>query len=389
MPARGRDDRGHYHLPILGGNLRMNWLPESLRGLRRDMLFLTLLAASVVFAIALPSRLPEWPGLVDWPTIAALTSLLLLTKAVETSGALHVAGHWLIDRTATRRIAALGLVAATALLSMLLTNDVSLFVMVPLTLSMCRIARMPATKLVIFEALAVNAGSMLTPIGNPQNLFLWQQWGNGFGSFVLAMLPLVALALGLLLVVTAFAFPATRLEVHDRGDEQVDHRMLIVAAVLYLPFIVLADMHMAGWALLGVFVVFLAFRPRIVTAIDWGLLLTFVLMFIDLKLLAGLQVIRDFIGGLGLDHPGHLYVTSALVSQVMSNVPATILLSEYSHDWRTLAWGVNAGGFGVVLGSLANLIALRLLGERKAWLAFHIWSIPFFIVVGLLGWALL
>jgi len=367
----------------------MTWLPESLRALRRDVLFLVLLAVLVVLAIAQPSRIPDWPALVDWPTIAALAGLLLLTKAVESSGALHVAGHWLIERTSTRRIAALGLVAATALLSMLLTNDVSLFVMVPLTLSMCRIARMPATRLVVFEALAVNAGSMLTPIGNPQNLFLWQQWNNGFGAFVWAMLPLVAITLALLLVVTALAFPAETLQVHEENEAQVDRSLLVVAAVLYVPFLVLADLHYAAWGLLGVLVVFLAFRRRIVAKIDWGLLLTFVLMFIDLRMLAGLDGVKHFLGGLGLHEPSHLYATGALASQVVSNVPAAILLAEYSKDWRTIAWGVNAGGFGFVLGSLANLIALRLLGERKAWATFHLWSLPFFVVIGLIGWALL
>ncbi|MDR6643069.1 di/tricarboxylate transporter [Luteibacter sp. 1214] len=367
----------------------MAWLPESLRNLRRDVLFLVLLAVAVVFAVAKPSHLKAWPGLVDWPTIATLTGLLVLTKAVENSGALNVAGRWLIDRTSTRRIAALGLIALTALLSMLLTNDVSLFVMVPLTLSMCRIARMPATRLVIFEALAVNAGSMLTPIGNPQNLFLWQQWNNGFGGFVWAMLPLVAIVLVLLLGLTAVAFPSTALEVHEDTDDRVDRGMLIVAAALYVPFLVLADLHHEIWALAGVLVVFLAYRRRIVAAIDWGLLLTFVLMFIDLRMLAGLEAIRSFIGGFGLDTPLHLYATGALASQVVSNVPAAILLAEYSHDWRTIAFGVNVGGFGFVLGSLANLIALRLLGERKAWGTFHLWSVPFFILVGLIGWALL
>lgn len=367
----------------------MAWLPESLRKLRRDALFLSLLAVAIVFAMAKPSRLPDWPGLVDWPTIAALTGLLVLTKAVERSGALNVAGRWLIERTATRRLAALALVAATALLSMLLTNDVSLFVMVPLTLSMCRIARMPATRLVIFEALAVNAGSMLTPIGNPQNLFLWQQWHNGFGEFILAMLPLVAIVLALLLGLTALVFPSEALHAHEQDDVPVDRGMLVVAALLYAPFLVLADLHHVGWALLGVLVVFLLFRRAIVAAIDWGLLLTFVLMFIDLRLLAGLDSVKGFVGGLGLDQPLHLYATGALASQLVSNVPATILLVAYSHDWRTIAFGVNVGGFGFVLGSLANLIALRLLGESKAWVGFHLWSLPFFVVAALAGWALL
>jgi len=363
----------------------MTWLPESLRQLRRDVLFLVLLAVAIVLAIALPSRVGGWPALVDWPTIAALAGLLVLTKGVERSGALDIAGRWLIDRTSTRRVAAIGLVAATALLSMLLTNDVALFVMVPLTLSMCRIARMPATRLVVFEALAVNAGSMLTPIGNPQNLFVWQQWNNGFGAFVWAMLPLAGIALVLLLALTAIAFPSTPLEVHERGEESVDRPMLVVAAALYIPFIVLTDLHEVAWALGGVLAVFLILRRRVVAAIDWGLLLTFVLMFIDLRLLAGLDAVKAFVGGLGLQQAGHLYATGALASQVVSNVPAAILLAEYSHDWRTIAFGVNVGGFGFMVGSLANLIALRLLGERKAYGTFHLWSVPFFVVMGLIG----
>jgi len=367
----------------------MTWLPDSLRHLRRDLLFLVLLGLAIVFAIALPGRLREWPGLVDWPTIGALTGLLVLTKGVESSGALDIAGRWLIDRTSTRRVAALGLVAATALLSMLLTNDVALFVMVPLTLSMCRIARMPATRLVVFEALAVNAGSMLTPIGNPQNLFLWQQWNNGFGAFVWTMLPLSGIALALLLALTAVAFPSSPLEVHERADDGVDRTMLLAAAVLYIPFILLADLRHVGLGLAGVLAVFLVLRRRVVASIDWGLLLTFVLMFIDLRLLAGLDAVRSFVAGLGLDQATHLYATGALASQAVSNVPAAILLAEYSHDWRVIAFGVNVGGFGLLLGSLANLIALRLLGERKAYGSFHLWSLPFFAVMGLVGWLLL
>ncbi|KJV29671.1 SLC13 family permease [Luteibacter yeojuensis] len=367
----------------------MTWLPESLRNLRRDVFFLVLLGVAILFAVAMPARIASWPSLVDWPTIAALAGLLILTKAVEQSGALAHAGRWLIDHTPTRRLAALGLVGATALLSMLLTNDVSLFVMVPLTLSMCRIARIPAMRLVIFEALAVNAGSMLTPIGNPQNLFLWQQWGIGFGGFVWQMLPVVAIAMALLLALTAVAFPGTPLEVHEHVDSGLDRAMLIVGAVLYIPFLFLADAHHAAWGLLGLFVAFALFRRKVLAAIDWGLLLTFVLMFIDLRMLAGLGIIRQWLGALDLHQPLHLFATGALASQVVSNVPAAILLAEYSHDWRTLAWAVNVGGFGFILGSLANLIALRLLGEKRAWGAFHAWSVPFFVVMAAIGALLL
>ena len=76
-------------------------------------------------------------------------------------------------------------------------------------------------------------------------------------------------------------------------------------------------------------------------------------------------------------------------SQVVSNVPATIALAEYSKDWRVIAYGVNVGGFGLMLGSLANLIALRLSGDRAAWLSFHVYAIPALIVGAALGHALL
>ncbi|TCV94018.1 YbiR family transporter [Luteibacter rhizovicinus] len=368
----------------------LRWVPESIRGLRHDYLFLALLAALVVLTAISPGKIAGYPGLVDWRTIATLTGLLILTKAVEMSGALHRIGSWLIERTATRRMTALVLVLVTAVLSMLVTNDVSLFVMVPLTLSMCRAARMPATKLVVFEALAVNAGSALTPIGNPQNLFIWQQWGNGFGSFVWSMAPLVAMLFAMLIVLTAVSFPATALKVHDHVDDHVfDRHLLTIAALLYLPFLVLADMHYTTLALAAVLVVFLVVRRDIVARIDWGLLIVFVLMFVDLRLLAGLPSVHDFIGGLGLADPKRLYVASALASQGISNVPAAIALAEYSQNWKVIAWGVSVGGFGFILGSLANLIALRLLGERRAWITFHLYSGPFFVVAAVLGYLLL
>ncbi len=167
-------------------------LGDVLRGLRTDTFFLILLAGLVVLSALAPGRIASDVTLVDWPTIAALTGLLLLTKGLELSGALHRLGHALIGFMATERAAALCLVLAAALLSTVLTNDVALFVVVPLTLGVCRITQLPATKLIVFEALAVNAGSALTPIGNPQNLFLWQLSKVSFGGFVWTMLPLVA-----------------------------------------------------------------------------------------------------------------------------------------------------------------------------------------------------
>jgi len=169
----------------------------------------------------------------------------------------------------------------------------------------------------------------------------------------------------------------------------LDRRLLAVSLSLYVPFLVLADMHHTLGALVAVMAVFLLLRRRVLAEIDWGLLVVFVLMFVDLRLLASLDTVRGFIAGLGLDRAPHLFFAGVGLSQFISNVPAAIALAEYSHDWKTIAWGVNVGGFGIGIGSLANLIALRLSGERGAWKVFHAWSMPFVLVAAAVGYLLL
>jgi di/tricarboxylate transporter len=363
-----------------------------LRSLRADTFLLILLAALVLLSISDPRQITRYPALVDWPTIAALTGLLVLTKGLEVSGAMHWLGRRLVGLMATERAAALWLVIAAALLSTVLTNDVALFVVVPLTLGVCRITHMPATRLIVFEALAVNAGSALTPIGNPQNIFLWQLSHVSFGEFVLHMLPLVALLMAVLLAVTAFSFSSRPMQIADDKNYppvRLDLPLLWISLALYLPFLVATDMHYAAWAVLAVLLIFMALRASVLAVLDWGLLLVFVLMFIDLRLLAGLGIVQAAMNGLGLEQPLNLYITSIAASQIVSNVPAAIALAEYSSNWRVIAYGVNVGGFGLMVGSLANLIALRMSGDRKAWLVFHAYSIPFLVIGFALGYALL
>ena len=377
-------------LPPLRRAAKTSALRALFDGLRKDTFFLILVAGLVLLSVIAPNPLASYPALVDWPTIGALTGLLALTKGLERSGAMGWLGHRLVRAMATERAAALCLVLASALLSTVLTNDVALFIVVPLTLGVCRITSMPATRLIVFEALAVNAGSALTPIGNPQNLFIWQLSKVSFGQFVLHMLPLVLLTMLILLAVTACAFGKRPIEVSDEARHApIDRRLLVVSLALYVPFLVATDMRHGGWAVLAVLLTLVVLRPRVLARLDWGLLLVFVLMFIDLRLVAGLGAVRHAMLGLGLDQARHLYLAGIAASQIVSNVPAAIALAEYSGDWRVLAYGVNVGGFGFMVGSLANLIALRMSGDRKAWLSFHAYSLPFLGVAAALGYVLL
>ena len=361
--------------------LRARVGPWLLRSLCKDPTLCILLIALGLLGALSPVPLGLYPTLVDWPTIAALAGLLVLTKGVEASGGLHRLGLWLTGWMATERRAALCLVTAAALLSMLLTNDVALFVVVPLTLGLGRITSLPMVRMVVFEALAVNAGSALTPIGNPQNLFLWQLSHTSFAAFTRHMAPLVGFVMALLLLLTALSFQGRALEKAPEGPaEALDRPLLGLSLLLYAPFLWLTDLHQALWALAAVAAAMLVLRPKVLRDIDWPLLLVFVLMFVDLRLLAGLPPIRGLVAHYDLLQPQTLFLMGVTASQFISNVPAVIALAEYSQDWQMLAYAVNVGGFGLAIGSLANIIALRMAGGRKAWLLFHAYSVPFLLV---------
>ncbi len=325
-------------------------------------------------------------GRVDWQTVATLAGLLMLTKALELSGCLMWLAHRIVHHVHSERGLAMLLVGFAAVLSMWLTNDVALFVVVPLMVSLRALTPLPFRRLVIVVALAVNAGSVATPLGNPQNLFLWQLSGVSFGRFVVTLGPLALVLMALLLVLTACVFRAKPLDLSgDTVALPVQRMHALIAAVLFAAFVLLADAHHPLPGLVGVAIMLLAVKRDAVLKIDWLLLLIFVLMFVVLRTAAALPVVHDTIANAQLDSPLRVYAAGAVLSQVISNVPAAILLSEFTHDWRALAFGVSVGGFGFAIGSLANLIAVRLAKEPRMWLPFHLVSIPFALVSAVLG----
>ncbi|WP_370653336.1 SLC13 family permease [Caballeronia sp. Lep1P3] len=359
------------------------------KAIAKEPVLAILVVAFVVVQIAHPRPVMSLPGLVDWQTVLTLAGLLILTKAIELSGFLMWAAHRLVHRIHGERGLALLLVGLAAGLSTVLTNDVALFAVVPLALSLNKLAPLPIKRLVIVIALAVNAGSILTPLGNPQNLFLWQASGVAFGAFVWALLPLCAALMALLLVLTVVLFHAAPLDLSgDAEEHRVDRVLCGVSVVAFAVFVALADAHHAGPALAALAAAFLLWRREVVFKIDWLLLLIFVLMFIVLRSAAALPSIHDAIARIGIHSPERAFAAGAVLSQGISNVPAAIVLAEFSKDWRALAFGVSVGGFGVAIGSLANLIAVRLSGEKGMWMRFHMISIPFLFAAMAIGWAL-
>jgi Na+/H+ antiporter NhaD/arsenite permease-like protein len=361
--------------------------------LREEWLLATLLAALPLLVAASPGALPVvlWHAiaLIHWETLAALAGLMVLSRVLEDSGYLYAAGRWLLARLHGERTLALVLVLFAAALSMVVTNDVALFIVVPLTLGLRSAARLPIGRLVIFEALAVNAGSALSPVGNPQNLYLWQTAGVGFFEFARAMAPLALGLLALLVAAIPLGFAGGRITVEERLPQPTCRRHLLwIALPLYPALLVCTEF---GWPLAAaaaIVTVFLVVAPAVLRNVDWALLAVFALMFVDLGLLAELHTLQR-LGHEPGAFAGDALAAGIVLSQIVSNVPAAIFLAQFTDDWIALAWGVSVGGFGLAIGSLANLIALRLAREPGLWRAFHGWSLPFLAAGWIIAWLLL
>jgi Na+/H+ antiporter NhaD/arsenite permease-like protein len=356
-------------------------LMQRLRIFLRDEWLLAILVAVFPPLVWLASR-ETWLGfagldrLVHWDTIGALAGLMVLSRGLEDSGYLFRAGRWLLARVHSERTLALMLVLFAAALSAVVTNDVTLFIVVPLTLGLSSVASLPVGRLVVFEALAVNAGSTLSPVGNPQNLYLWQIADVPFLEFCLAMAPLAAALTALLVVLIPFAFAGGRIEVAERLADPPPRRALLwLSLALYPAFLVCAELDLAVAAASAIVVLYAAVARAVLREVDWILLAVFVLMFVDLGLLAGIPAVAAGAADL-VQLPGGMLTAGVVASQLISNVPAAIFLAGFSDDWRALAWGVSVGGFGFAIGSMANLIALRLARQPGLWRVFHAWSIP-------------
>lgn len=240
----------------------------------------------------------------------------------------------------------LKLVLTTFFLAMLVTNDVALIIIVPLTLSL-NINRKGS--LVILEALAANAGSALTPFGNPQNLFIYWFYGVHPVTFVETMAPFSLIFLIILILVSLFI--NIRNNTQEIAIQKINKKAYIYGILL---LIVLLSILRVLPVVSGMLVILFALLfDRKALLVDYAILLSFIFFFGLAENLRGILVSE-------ISHSEHIFLFSALASQVMSNVPVTLLFAKFTTNWEALLWGANAGGFGSLFGSLANLIAYKI-----------------------------
>ena len=266
-----------------------------------------------------------------------------------------------------RKIALLLLIAMLSLVlsllcffsAMLITNDVALITFVPFTVEVLRISdkKEKLIPIVVLETVAANLGSMLTPIGNPQNLYLFSAFKMSISEFFLAVLPYTLLSL---ILVTVFAM-FTGKEKAESKSEAAEKIPLGKAAVYVLLFAVslLTVLDVIPYPItLAVTVAAVLISDRkTILKIDYSLLITFVFLFIFIGNLGNIAPVSDFLRRIVV---GNEVIAGIAASQVFSNVPAALLLSGFTDNAKDLLVGVNLGGLGTLIASMASLISFKL-----------------------------
>lgn len=330
----------------------------------------TVLCIAVLLAVL--SAFFVWPdgeyiGYIDFKVLALLFCLMTVLCGFKELGVFETLAEALLGKVKTYRQLLTVQVLLCFFTSMLITNDVALITFVPFAILTLRMIKMQEklAAMVVLQTIAANLGSMFTPIGNPQNLYIYEKAQMGILEFFKTMLPMTAIAFGLLVLFCCFSQKVpVRLELQERKKEQKsrkDKACFFLFAVLFVLSIltVLRVLHY-GVALTATVIGVLIFKKEIFKKVDYSLLVTFVGFFVFVGNLGRVEAFRNFLERVIV---GRELPAGFLSSQVLSNVPAAVLLSEFTQDWKALLWGVNIGGLGTLIASMASVISFKLYAE--------------------------
>ena len=354
-----------------------------------------LLAVASLLAVPVDRGYLAYP---DYRTLALLFCLMMVVAGFQSLGIFTLLGKLLLRKAGSSRGISILLVLLCFFCSMIITNDVTLITFVPFTLLVFRMVHREdrVLKIVVLETIAANLGSMATPIGNPQNIYLHSVSGMGMKEFLLAVLPYAGISLVLLLVALfvekdePLAGAADGLEDKPSGSQDgIAMRRMLTGGVPYLLLLLLSLLVVFrilpyGVALIATAVVVFVVNRRLYRSLDWFLLLTFLCFFIFIGNMKRIPEVSDFLMTV---LEGRELWLGILVSQVISNVPAAILLSGFTDHFAPLLTGVNLGGLGTVIASLASLISFRFYAREypdqkgKFLGVFTLWNVGFLLIL--------
>jgi Na+/H+ antiporter NhaD/arsenite permease-like protein len=344
---------------------------------------LTIACASAAISACFVRPSAEYLSYIDFKVLACLFCLMGVVSGLRKTGLFDRAAAALTRHTTSLRAMSALLVGTTFVVSMFITNDVALITFVPFSLLVLRNEQNSKLRIriIVLQTVAANVGSSLTPVGNPQNLFLFSHYQMDSLAFFAAIAPVVAFG-SVLLAMALFSVPAMPAKPVKAGPNYHTSRTMVLSYFALFVASVLAVFRIIDYrfATLAVLAFLLAFDRSVIRRIDYSLLFTFIGFFIFIGNLRRIDAVNAFVTSIV---SSDVTLVSALASQAISNVPAAIFLSGFTDDSAALLRGVSIGGMGTLIASLASVISFKFFSrDRPAetmryLLSFTFWNILF------------
>jgi Na+/H+ antiporter NhaD/arsenite permease-like protein len=357
---------------------------------KKDIVF------TIAFIMAITSCFLYVPKLeyIDFKVLFSLFNLMLVIKALEELKILDKFAVGIVNKCSDYRQVSLILILLCFFSSMLITNDVALITFVPLTLIISRKTHRPMVDTIILQTLAANIGSSLTPMGNPQNLFIFSFYKLTITQFFMTVGLFVLLG-GVWLYILNYRIKRHNIVVElDEVEVKNQREAFIWIGV----FCVIIASILGGidykLAIIVTILAVLAIDLSLLGKIDYLLLATFVCFFVFIGNVSHIPAINSYMRE-HLTDSTSVYVASIFSSQFISNVPSAILLSRFTDNWKPLLLGVNIGGMGTLVASLASVISYKLFikdnpGEGKKYiLKFSLYNLVSLVILAVISYLIL
>jgi Na+/H+ antiporter NhaD/arsenite permease-like protein len=323
--------------------------------LKKDIVF------TISLVLAVGSCIFQTPKAeyLNFPVLISLFNLMIAIKAFEELRVLDKFAISILNRCSNSKTVSAILILLCFFSSMIFTNDVALLTFIPLTLVINRKTKMPMMDTIILQTIAANIGSSLTPMGNPQNLFIYSYYGIGPMPFFATVIVIPILG------IISLYFFIQRLDQKELKVEippiQVTNsrRTLVWGIVLVVIIASIFGVIPYQVALIITLITVAILNRKLLFKIDYFLLLTFICFFIFVGNISNTTAMHT-VATASLKDADSIYFSSILISQIISNVPASILLAEFTTNWEPLLLGVNIGGLGTIIASMASVISYKL-----------------------------
>lgn len=354
-------------LATLHDHMRAEGVGRALLGFIRNHLFLSILIIGSILTSFVHG--PQ-TGEIDWHILAVLFQLMVVIEALNRYGILSWISTRILRSCRTERGLSVAMGLLALFLAMFATNDVTILTLIPLILVMKKRTGLKMYVQMTMVTICANLGSCLTPYGNPHNLYIYTHYHLTFQQFLGFSLPLFGASLVLIVVLLAF-LPKKPI---DLGDEPLPTLVKPWRAIPFLlvfaAFVVNLHVNSAPVSIACIIfacLVMLIFDPRIIFHINWNLLLTLLFIFILIGNIANMSFLQSGLRAI-VSSPLSTFFSGLLASQVISNVPITVLLAQFTQQTPSFAaalfYGADIGGLGSPIASLANLITISLAGKQ-------------------------